>query len=86
MVNSRITTIQEYSTYTYVPDIVAKKTLIRDKIVQYFENEIRDKLEAEVDVPLIYTLDFYVSPDLSKIFLIEVNEVNNRRRRRIYQR
>ena len=86
MVNSRITTIQEYSTYTYVPDIVAKKILIRDKIVQYFENEIRDKLEAEVDVPLIYTLDFYVSPDLSKIFLIEVNEVNNRRRRRIYQR
>eukprot|EP00008_Paramoeba_atlantica_P006562 CAMPEP_0201476592 /NCGR_PEP_ID=MMETSP0151_2-20130828/1772_1 /ASSEMBLY_ACC=CAM_ASM_000257 /TAXON_ID=200890 /ORGANISM="Paramoeba atlantica, Strain 621/1 / CCAP 1560/9" /LENGTH=398 /DNA_ID=CAMNT_0047857007 /DNA_START=43 /DNA_END=1236 /DNA_ORIENTATION=+ len=76
LVHNKITTIQTYAgSYSYSKKIVENKLKIRDMIESFFEEKVKHVV-AKLDPapPSIYTMDFYVSPSLDHVGIIEINE------------
>ena len=68
--------IQSYAgSHCYSEKIVENRIKIRDMIEEFFEEKVKH-LVAKLDPapPVIYTIDFYVSPDLDHLGIIEINE------------
>ena len=62
-----MTACTQYYNLCYVPEIAKLKNEISKKILEYFE-KVKHLFTVES-----YTLDLAISPDLSKIYIIEIN-------------
>lgn len=61
----------KYDELTYYDDIVEYKEEIGQRVLDFFNNEIRDKLK---DIES-YVIDFFVDED--KVYVIELNPFHN---------
>eukprot|EP01087_Luapelamoeba_hula_P023840 TRINITY_DN8860_c0_g1_i3.p1 TRINITY_DN8860_c0_g1~~TRINITY_DN8860_c0_g1_i3.p1 ORF type:complete len:471 (+),score=65.27 TRINITY_DN8860_c0_g1_i3:52-1464(+) len=65
--NKEMTAMTHYYPFTYVPEIHEKKKEIEVRLLEFWAS-IKDRILLED-----YTVDFAISPDLSKIWIVEIN-------------
>mmetsp|Transcript_11715 Transcript_11715/g.18454 ORF Transcript_11715/g.18454 Transcript_11715/m.18454 type:complete len:412 (+) Transcript_11715:29-1264(+) len=68
---NQLNAVSQYDDITFYPDIYSNKEDIGDRILEFFNEKIRDKLSSIES----YVIDFFV--DDNEIFVIELNPFHN---------
>jgi hypothetical protein len=66
--NSKITAITQYYKTTYVPEMVALKESLQNRMISFFEENIKGRIPTTD-----YVVDFAVDPHSDTIWVVEIN-------------
>lgn len=70
VVNNSLCACCQYQSVSYLPELLQNKEEIQTKIVAFFEQSVKTQLSALGN----YVVDFALLPDLSKIWIVEIND------------